>query len=223
MFLTNVSITANQATYGAGIYNGNYYGAANQLVGRNVTLSGNQGLTTGLDSEGGAVFNTDKGHIRWVNTTISRNTADFVGGVLNYSNRDTLIEFENTILAGNTDTAGAPDCGGTLTSKGYNLVRNYSGSRLRSCTWRRVDSSKPDQLGVTANLKPLTGRPAYHPLWSNSPAIDAGFNSSCPERDIAGKSRPLGRSCDIGSFEYNGATGSSNVGDTSVYLPLATQ
>ena len=55
-----------------------------------------------------------------------------------------------------------------------------------------------------ARLGSLTGSPAYFPLLSNSPAIDAADASQCPSRDQRGVSRPQGRGCDIGAYEFGG-------------------
>ncbi|HXQ33292.1 MAG TPA: right-handed parallel beta-helix repeat-containing protein, partial [Anaerolineales bacterium] len=39
-------------------------------------------------------------------------------------------------------------------------------------------------------------------LLAGSPAIDAGYDPSCPGTDLLGVTRPQGAHCDIGAFEY---------------------
>lgn len=50
-------------------------------------------------------------------------------------------------------------------------------------------------------------------LISGSPAIDSGSNTSCPAIDITLNARPLGSTCDIGSFETLAAAGSGTPAD----------
>jgi hypothetical protein len=49
----------------------------------------------------------------------------------------------NTIIAGNTALLGAPDCGGTFTSQGFNLIGAIDGSG----GWGALG----DQLGTSNN------------------------------------------------------------------------
>ena len=63
-------------------------------------------------------------------------------------------------------------------------------------------------IGSDPNLGPSTGSPAFYPLNSGSPAIDAGDDAICTAAPISGASqngitRPQGAHCDIGSFELD--------------------
>src|SRR5690606_10832854 len=54
-------------------------------------------------------------------------------------------------------------------------------------------------------LGPLTGNPAYLPLGTCSPAIDAANSAFCPATDQRGIARPQGAGCDIGAVEASEA------------------
>lgn len=210
--LTNVSITGNQATYGAGIFNGNYNSLPNQMNLVNVTLSNNIGpQSTSPGSEGAAVFNVSRGRLSIINTTITQNQAVLTGGVANKSS--TALELKNTILGGNIDNYSAGDCNGPLASLGYNIVGDATGSRTYPCTF---SSQATDRLNTVPLMGPLTGLPSYHPLLLGSLAINTGTLNQCPANDIAGHTRPYGPTCDIGSYEYIG-----DIDYIKVFLPLA--
>ena len=99
------------------------------------------------------------------------------------------ISIKNTILAGNTATY-SPDCSVNISSGGHNLLGNITG-----CTFTPTAG---DITNTDPQLGALVGSPAYHPLRSTSPAINAG--SDCLPTDQRGVSR--GSTCDIGAYEY---------------------
>jgi hypothetical protein len=110
------------------------------------------------------------------------------------------VTLRNSILAGNT-APSAPDCSGTLTSAGYNLIGEPAGCDFVS--------SIGDQLTADAKLDALTGSPGYHPLLFGSPAIDAGNPAGCRDNlgnplDTDQRGVPRARQCDIGAYEYDG-------------------
>lgn len=214
MTLVNVSLTGNKAALGAAIHNGNYLGHANQLSLTNVTISGNQAtLLAGTNTaEGGAIFSVQASKISIVNSTITQNTAQFTGGIENYS-ANGVIALKNTILTDNTDSAKAPDCSGTITSLGNNLIGDSNGNRAKTCSLTLQAGDKDNVFGVT-NAKPATfsilNLPAldiqagltYFSLPSGSLAIDSGNNDGCPATDEIGTKRPFNQTCDIGAIEF---------------------
>jgi cysteine-rich repeat protein len=108
------------------------------------------------------------------------------------------------------DNAG-PDCQGTLTSRGFNLIRNTDG-----CTFDGDTSG--DLHNMDPALGPLqdNGGPTFtHALLEGSAALDAANpatpgsgDPACEEDDQRGVTRPQGPRSDIGAFEACGVLGS---------------
>lgn len=180
--------------------------AVNGITGVNSTISANT-----ADATAGGLYTA--GTTTLHNMTLTGNSADAnhdgvgdVGGVYNVGVSLTL---RNTIIAGNSDFGGEiPDCGGTLTSAGYNLIGDPNG-----CTFTPVAG---DQVGthadpLAAGLEPLSdnGGPTFtHALAVGSLALDAGNPSGCEDEngdeltvDQRGAARPQGTACDIGAYE----------------------
>jgi hypothetical protein len=105
----------------------------------------------------------------------------------------TTVSLQNTILAGNTATAGDPDLSGQLTSSGYNLIGNTQGGSGFVAT---------DLLNVNPLLGPLQNNGGPTPtmaLLPGSPAINAGTAVGAPATDQRGVPRAGGIS--IGAFQ----------------------
>lgn len=121
---------------------------------------------------------------------------------------------KNTLLGGNTANS-APDCQGTLTSQGHNLVQNTEGCTLAGDPTGNITGQDP-RLGPLQNNG---GRTWTHALLPDSPAIDAAADNGCPATDQRGISRPRDGDgdgmavCDIGAYEH--APGAS-----TIYLPI---
>jgi hypothetical protein len=112
----------------------------------------------------------------------------------------------NSIIAGNSNVGGsAPDCSGTITSQGYNLIASISGCVIAGTTTGNL-------LGQPSGLGPLqnNGGPTLtHALLMGSFAIDAGDPTGCARAtDQRGFFRLVDGNgdgvawCDIGAFEY---------------------
>ena len=131
MTLTRVSMSGNQAAYGAGIYNGNFLGVTNSMTLTNVTISGNIGRNSAsplVNSTGAGIFNTTQGQMTLTNSTVANNSAVLAGGIYNNpGGTANAVTLRNTILSGNTGSAGSPNCGGTVTSGGSNIVQSATG------------------------------------------------------------------------------------------------
>jgi hypothetical protein len=158
----------------------------------NSTFSGNSARDLG----GGI---SDLATLTINNTTISGNSARSGGGIANpYSHTVTL---QNSIVANNTSGG---NCGGTMTSNGYNL------SSDGTCNF----NSTGDLNNTDPKLGPLqnNGGPTQtQALLSGSLAIDAGNPSGCTDdhghllrTDQRGKPRPDKEDtggCDMGAYE----------------------
>lgn len=179
---------------GAGIY------TTGTLALTNSTINGNQ-----VNEFGGGVWNS--GTLDINNVTIAGNLADREhngsgdgGGVYNSSG---TITIENSIIGGNSDNGGeAPDCGGTLTSQGYNLVQSTAG-----CTFVSAPGDITGQDPQLAALADNGGATQTRALLPASPAIDTANNATCALSDQRGAPRPQDGNgdssaiCDMGAYE----------------------
>lgn len=204
------TISGNTANaLGGGIFNGggNFVG---RLTVVNSTISGNTSL-----SSGGGIFTGGITETHLNNVTITNNTSTGFGGGNSGSaggvSNGGALTLQNTIIAGNRALGPFPtafDCGGALTSQGYNLIQNTAGCLMGGDTTGNITGQDP-QLGLLLDNGGLT---TTHALAESSPAIDAGNPSgsgsggfACSAIDQRGFLRPLGTICDIGAFENGGA------------------
>ena len=162
---------------------------------------------------GGGGLENNSGTVTILNSTFSGNSAPSGGGVATYNGNPIppTTTIRNTILA--NSTAGG-DCynhpTGTLIG-GNNIIETTT-----TCASIATLTSDP-------NLGSLTGSPAYFPLNTGSPAINAGDDSVCAAAPVSNTSqnsaiRPQGVHCDIGSFELDNTPPtvlSSNRADTN--------
>ena len=127
-------------------------------------------------------------------TTIAENSAKIGGGLYRESG---VTSIQATILAGNTASDSAPNCGGAPDSAGHNLIAKGSG-----CAITPLPS---DIVGKGARLGALGdhgGPTETIPLKSISPALNALPTAACKvNKDQRGVKRPQGKRCDIGAFE----------------------
>jgi hypothetical protein len=201
--INDSEISNNDATIGGGIHN---QGSETVTV-TNSTVSGN----SALDDSGG-INNSGTGSVQVLSSTVTDNTADGDtngsgdGGGIGVDSG--TVEVENSIVAGNHDPTSDPDCFGTVTSMGYNLIGVVSAG----CSI--AGDSTGNVTGVDALLGALEdngGTTQTHALQEGSPAIDAG-SPDCPPplADQRGVSRPrdgdgdLEAICDIGAYEAPG-------------------
>jgi hypothetical protein len=222
--LRGSTVSANLARNGdgGGIWN------RGTLTLANSTLSGNRvtgflfdvpgGGTITIGGSGSAIFDfadpadvASPGTIDANNVTVADNASDR-GGAGVVVSRDAVLRLRNSILAGSAAAAGpAPDCAGTLTSGGHNLIETPG----PSCT---IEGDPTGNLiGVDPRLGPLAanGGPTFtRPPLPGSPAIDAGNpaapgsgGAACEPVDQRGVARPQdgdgdgAARCDIGAVE----------------------
>jgi hypothetical protein len=148
------------------------------------------------------------GDSRVYNSTITHNSAtQQTGGV--YLEPGMPFYMRNSILAENDEAVVvAPDCYGSLTSGGHNLIGDTTG-----CTYVPSTGDVLDQSPVTMHLN------SFYALLPASPAIDAANPGGCLDDqdqpllvDQRGSLRPVDGDgdntavCDIGSYEYNPAS-----------------
>jgi hypothetical protein len=189
--LTNCTISGNstgqgsiasydpvgEGGYGAGIYN------VAELSLESCTVSGN------ITGKGEDIFTGGPG-----------------GGI--YCDVDGTVYLHNTIVADNQVAAGGegPDCWGTLSSQGYNLIENINNCIINGEFTGNI-------TGVDPQLGPLAfngGFTKTHALLSGSPAVDSGSGSGL-SIDQRGYIRPMDNldiinvndGADIGAYEYN--------------------
>lgn len=199
MLLNRVTINQNRTKMsGAGIYNSGTLSLSNVTVAENLT-----GET--LNGRGGGIYQTGVTSLTLLNSTVTKNEAQYGGGI--YQNAGS-VTLENTILANNTAYGlifpGNPNthnCAGIITSMGHNLE---DGSDCDFASSGDLSNLNPLLVSTTST----NGEIIYRPI-PISPVIDAGSDANCPEVDQRLVIRPIDGDndgiplCDIGSVEYD--------------------
>lgn len=169
----------------------NGYDGSSTLL--NVTISDNSA------NYGGGMYNFEGGSAMLTNVTFSSNSATVGGGIFALGSGSLILK--NTLLTGGIASSG-PDCSGTLTSYGYNLILDTTGCTL-------VGDETGNIYGLDPLLGPLADNGGYtltHALLPGSPAIDAAneidVSGNLVIQDQRGVTRPQGPANDIGAYEY---------------------
>ena len=218
------AINGNEAIGGGGI-------AARALIQVNITnstISGN----TGTDVGGGITTN---GTVNLQNVTVANNVATTDapggGGGLNSFGSGTY-NFNNTLLANNEvsgRTVPLSNCGcsggsticptGRMNSQGYNL--EDGNSCALGLTGDQANTN-PQLVALADNGGPTETHLIPHSAVSgvvDSPAVDTGDDSNCPNNDQRGSIRPADgdddgtAKCDIGAFELANFTADLQIGN----------
>jgi predicted outer membrane repeat protein len=199
MTVSRSTINANTAGDGGGIYN------SGTLSIRTSTLTAN---TAGVN-QGGAIYSV--GRLLVSHSTVAGNTAQWLGGGLS---AEGPTRVEASILSGNMAGASGPECAGTVTSNGYNLIWTTDGG-ICDVAPAVGDQVGPSEL-IDAGLLGLAdngGPTRTMALAATSTALDRipvgaiaadGSTRLCPRsgsRDQRWVARPQGSGCDIGAFE----------------------
>ncbi|MBQ2850763.1 MAG: right-handed parallel beta-helix repeat-containing protein, partial [Thermoguttaceae bacterium] len=156
-------------------------------------------ITGGKTSDNGGGVYVSSGSATFTNSTISGNTSSYGGGVYVYSSSTATLY--NTIVALNAATSPGNDVydnGSSATVKAYNTLSSYTSWDSGSSNYT-YNSSSP-LFNDAAN--------GDYTLAANSQAIDKGKNSyiSGYSTDLAGKTRVVGGTVDLGAYEYQQAT-----------------
>ena len=162
---------------------------------------GHSVLSSTLSGNGVAI--DDGGFDRIADSTITDNG---VGIARNFDSFD--FEVRNSIIAGNSNSAGEPtDCGqpndqfwegvqGDWKLAGFNVLGTDCAGAL-DLTGDEIITDDPGLGELTDNGGPT----ATHALLPGSPAIDLAPADSCRDEDQRGVARPIGSGCDAGAFE----------------------
>ena len=159
----------------------------------NATISGN----SASGSTGGMLVNAGVATLN--NVTVTDNLGDSNnsggedgGGLVQFGT--STVNLRNSIVAGNRAGlgSGSPDCFGTMTSQGHNLVQDTSG-----CSGVTGPGDITGQAAQFLALDENGGPTQTHALASSSPAIDKG--EGCMPTDQRGA--PRSGVCDIGAYE----------------------
>ena len=199
----NGSVVINRSTINGNTASGTYGprgGGIFNFWGRSVivnssTISGNVLAKSGTyaGTKGGGIYNA--GTLQISSSTITANGSQLGGNL--YGN----ASIQNSIIANNVSGG---DCGGTMTSNGYNL------SSDETCEFTGP-GDKNDINPMLGMLQNNGGPTQTEALLSGSPAIDAGNPSGCTDgrgrllkTDQRGMPRPDAEDaagCDIGAYE----------------------
>ena len=181
---------------GGGIIN---LGGSVEIV--NSTIAKN--VAGGALADGGGGVANFNGQVSITNSTIRENQAALTHNGGGISKTGGILRVQNTIVAGNTVNSPfgtGPDCSGTITSLGNNLVGDPSGCGINL---QPSDLTGDPGLGslVGTGEDDLPGR-AYYPVLAGSPVIDKGNPNACLQTDQLGNLRA--GVCDIGAVEFRG-------------------
>lgn len=201
----------------------------------NTTVSGNRSESVdtsfagGMSLSGGGTVN----NVTITNNRVIADTGEVAsGGGLRGTG---TLDVSNTIIAGNSSTNSSPDCGGSFTSAGYNLIGDNSSCSFTATTGDLVGNVAGGGSPIDPELATLgdyggsisidglvLAMESNAPL-TGSPAVDAGDpnvpgdGGTCQTTDQRGDSRPEdgdndgGAVCDIGAIEDAVSGGSSSL------------
>jgi Ca2+-binding RTX toxin-like protein len=229
LFISKSTINNNKADYGAGIYSAGDLKLNSTTVNENVATWNGGGIysaisgtrqtfeatnSTFADNDAGyrgAGLLVHFGAAQLNHTTIAYNEVTGGdgdgGGIYNFN---ASLKIMNTIVANNYRNSEINDCGGTLTSQGYNLISaNTCGFNSTNGDIVGTVSNPIDpRLGEANENDEGNGAPDTIALFAGSPAIDAIPTSACASLDQRSFARPTvvesnRTPCDIGAHEQN--------------------
>lgn len=203
--ISGSTFSGNHAASGGGFYALVSDIEAFQLHVVNSTIVGNT-----ADGDGGGLAN-GSGTTNLYNVTVAGNTSnvdrsgsDGLGGGA-FAAAGTKLNLANSLIAGNVKYVSDSlflvfnDCGGSLSSSGFNLVTHDTCTILGNTTHDAVAFAPlQDNGGPTKTLALLPG----------TGGVDGGNPSGCTDElgaildtDQRGAPRPVGAACDLGAYE----------------------
>ncbi len=188
-FISNATISGNQASDPAGNGGGIYQASDDNLTLTNATVMNNQ-----AGSLGGGLYHYGR-YAVLTNVTLGNNQAGAAGNAIYEDSPQTpgLVQIVNSVIFGS-----AVNCdGGLFQSLGHNISQG-------SCA-ALSDPTDRDNFGGNLQLGNLAFNGGAFPMrtllpLSGSPVINAGNAGICPAQDQRGANR-VGV-CDIGAVEY---------------------
>ncbi len=194
-FISNATISGNQASDPAGNGGGIYQASDDNLTLTNATVVNNR-----AGSLGGGLYHYGR-YAVLTNVTMGNNQAGAAGNAIYEDSPQTpaqpgVVQIVNSVIFGN-----AVNCdGGLFLSLGHNISKG-------SCA-ALSDPTDRDNFGGDLRLGNLAFNGGAFPMrtllpLSGSPVINAGDPGSCPAQDQRGANR-VGV-CDIGAVEYGAA------------------
>jgi hypothetical protein len=202
VFISGSTISGNTASSPDGSVGGGIFSNALLTI-VNSTISDNN-----TSDSGGGIF-ANGNTVNLESSTIARNTASDSGGIFN--NGITVNSF-STIIAKNV-ALSRPDFSGTMTSQGYNLVGNTSGTSITGDTTANQLNVDP----LLGNLQNNGGPTNTRALLSGSPAIDKGNSIRSVDQ------RQFARVADFPDIPNAPNSNGSDIGAFEVQIPKAVQ
>ncbi|MFL5796423.1 MAG: choice-of-anchor Q domain-containing protein [Actinomycetota bacterium] len=210
------TVSGNTATASFAAAGGGIFTNTGTVTVQDSTVSGN--TTNGNPAFGGGIH-INGGTVTVQDSTVSGNTVNgggvaFGGGI----NIGGTASVTATIVSGNSVSGAGtfgPDCNGSFTSGGYNLIGNtkdcsgFVGTDLQNVD-PKLDTLK-DNGGPTQTMGLLAGSPALNAI----PLTAGGACMVGQTTDQRGAPRPQGVGCEIGALEKGKSTTAVGSSDTS--------
>jgi uncharacterized repeat protein (TIGR01451 family) len=220
--LSQVSVFNNVAS-GANNTGGGLQNDGGKVIIVNSTFSDNS-----AGGQGGGIWNNNAGpsssmDLNFVTIVNNISNVDSAstgngGGIFNSAGR---VNLSNSILSNNSAfISSGPECSGTITSLGNNVVFNPAG-----CTFNPLGSDRTftspqigplqDNGGVTLSRALLPGSPAIDSADSGAACTGSAQGQANSNDQITNAIRPQGNGCDRGAYEFRPA-GTASEADIQV-------
>jgi hypothetical protein len=195
--IQNSTINGNGAWHGGGLANlSGTIEVSNSTIANNRTVTGGAGISSaGITTVMNSTIsgNSGNGEIIFPPGTPVTARGGGISGTVTLQN--SILALNTVMGAPGSDPALGPDCFGSITSLGNNIIGDLSDCSINPQLGDLIGD--PSLGAFIDDGAPGNGR---FPLLPGSPAIDAGNDTACPPTDQLDTPR-LG-SCDIGAIEF---------------------